>query len=231
MSVWAHYSNFQLLLMLTGATCFWASALGANQVIKMCISGVSSAFYAGRGHFPGSRGMLTTRFLLIVLAQLLVGTAAQNSIAHALNITQAQLNHGVYLDSGCTRATFKEENLLVNVRKLSQPVRVNGVGGSVFAHCTGDYPLLLQDPGSGECHFCLIRGCLLAPRAPANLLSTNELTAARVAVRCDFGLAVCTNAQRTGNWSVVITDQFPTRNWNRNLTKSYCDLQNNSDSF
>jgi hypothetical protein len=64
----------------------------------------------------------------------LCNTAVSDGTAPALGVSQDQLPHGVFVDCGCTKTIFKDEHLLVNVRKLKQPVRNNRVAGSVLAH-------------------------------------------------------------------------------------------------
>jgi hypothetical protein len=91
--------------------------------------------------------------------------------------------HGVFVDSACSRSLFKDEDLLVNVKKLPQPVRIQGVGGGIIAYRTGDYPLVLQDPETGKSYLRIIRGCLLSPKSSTNLLATNELTKSGVSVK------------------------------------------------
>jgi hypothetical protein len=181
LSVVAHKVNFRLMLMLTVSTFIWTSALALPGIMSSALSVVTT-------HFRGEqipRAALTTVAFCVTLFSLFGPSSAQLAllkIHHACQATEDQLQHNVYIDSGCSKSVYKDEKLLVNVRKLSRPARIHGVGGYIHAHNIGDYPLVLQEPG-GECHLLLIKGVLLAKKSAANLLSTNELTAAGATIK------------------------------------------------
>ncbi len=120
--------------------------------------------------------------LLISLFGPSSASVAFHNTSTSTQATQEQLLHNVFVDSGCTKTLFRDASLLVNVCKLKRPSKVLSVGGLILTHHVGDYPLVLQQP-NGECHFRLIKGCLLASGSSANLLATNKLTASGVAVK------------------------------------------------
>jgi hypothetical protein len=68
---------------------------------------------------------------------------------------------------------------LINIRKPKQSITVLGVGGEIKVTHIGDLPLVLRD-GDGNLHKLLIKGCLHAADALANLLATSDLQKARV---------------------------------------------------
>lgn len=132
----------------------------------------------------GLRLSVTT--LLIVAAVFLHFSAGANAAVpnttHAF-MTAAERLANVFLDTGCSRTMFCSAALLINVRPLAAPIRIGGaVPGSVVAYQLGDYPLVLTDDTTGERFVGIIKDCLVAPRAQANLLSHNELQQAGVGI-------------------------------------------------
>ena len=96
------------------------------------------------------------------------------------NLTASDSDHRCWVDSACTKSIFRSKHLLVNVRKLSTPHNVGGIGSRIItAHWQGDYPLVLRAP-SGRIYLKLIKNVLISPHTGANLLGTNCLNAADI---------------------------------------------------
>ena len=124
----------------------------------------------------------STLLVLAVLLHIFTGadaTPANNS--HAALMTAAARRHNVLIDTGCSRTLFCSADRLINVRPLA-PVQIGGaVPGSIVAEQIGDFPLVLIDEYGGR-HLTIIRDCMVAASAQANLLSHNDLRRARIGI-------------------------------------------------
>ncbi len=80
----------------------------------------------------------------------------------------------VWIDSGCSKTIFCNEKKLINVCKPEKQYTVNGLGGNVPVLAQGDFQVSLRATNCTT-HVRLIKGCLVAPNACANLLATKDL--------------------------------------------------------
>jgi hypothetical protein len=88
-------------------------------------------------------------------------------------------DHALYLDSGCTKTVIRNARKLRDLRAPDNYYTIQGVGGDVSVTQMGDLPLTLKD-ASGKPYTRIIKNCLVAPEAPANLLATRDLQEAGI---------------------------------------------------
>ena len=81
----------------------------------------------------------------------------------------------VYIDSGCTKTVFCNLKKLTNTRKPDGEYIIKGVGGNIRVTRMGDFPMALKHK-DGTVHVKVIKDCLYAPDAFANLLSVKDLS-------------------------------------------------------
>ena len=104
----------------------------------------------------------------------------ESVFAHqALQAPEDNVDQAVWVDSGCTRTVIRNKRKLINVCKPERLITFQGQGGEIKLTHIRDLPLVLQD-GDGNLHKLLIKGCLHAAEALANLLATSDLQKARV---------------------------------------------------
>ena len=113
----------------------------------------------------------------------LTGAAAYTTSPFALPAVSPNAipncDRAVWADSGCTKTIFRNARKLCNLRPPDRPYYIKGVGGDVEVTQMGDLTLTLQDK-QGVDYTRVIKDCLVAPQAPANLLSTKDLQAAGI---------------------------------------------------
>ena len=85
----------------------------------------------------------------------------------------------LWVDSGCSKTVIRNTLKLCNLRPPDRPYQIQGIGGNIEVTHMGDLRLTLREE-NGTTHVRLIRDCLVAPNAPANLLSTKDLQAAGI---------------------------------------------------
>lgn len=115
----------------------------------------------------GFASLLRPASILLVtatLCQLFIGSAAHTLQHAATNVSSyggahPSLLDTVWINSGCSKAIFANQELPINVRKLDKPVVVAGLGSNrVVATHKGDYPLCLEDECGGK-HMRLLKKC------------------------------------------------------------------------
>jgi hypothetical protein len=85
----------------------------------------------------------------------------------------------VLIDSGCTKSVFRNKDKLINLRTPAHNYIIHGVGGKLPVTLVGDFPVALKHK-SGKVTVRLIKECLYAPDASANLLATGDLQEAGI---------------------------------------------------
>ena len=124
-------------------------------------------------------------WLLVVgpLICFISGAAAYTANPLALPAMSPQTipncDNTIWVDSGCSKTVIRNAKKLCNLRPPDRPYFIKGIGGDIEVTHMGDLSLTLQDK-EGVDHTRVVRDCLVAPLAPANLLSTRDLQAAGI---------------------------------------------------
>ena len=184
----AHFSTVHDDLMIGLVTVLLPLVLALHFVVPLASTQPGYATRFEQPMRPRSKvfswlrsGFTATLVVLAILLHLSWGANAANTTHSALMTSEERLTR-VFIDTGCSRTLFCSDEPLVNIRPLSPPVRIGGsVPGSALADRMGDFPLILTDE-DGVNHLRIIKNCMIAPAAQANLLSHNELRKAKVGI-------------------------------------------------
>lgn len=178
------------ILMLLG--CLLAALIGAMTTGTSALM-IIAVLCFGMIAIPATTSTAPTRlsphnFVSVVITAivfLLLATNANAYIMPSVALTAGNKalmhdnRHTVWIDSGCTKTIFCNPAKLQNLKPPDDEYLINGVGGYIKATQMGDFHMALEDT-TGQVHIRVIKDCLLAPDAPGNLLSTQDLRAAGV---------------------------------------------------
>ena len=116
-------------------------------------------------------GLIAIAITIMFFWTAYMGAFALGAFDRALSTPK----RSVFVDSGCTHSVFCNPKYLANLRPPPHPYIVKGVGGDCRVTHIGDYQVALRDE-KGQTHIKYVMGCLYAPDAMTNLLSTANLS-------------------------------------------------------